>query len=60
MALHDGNLAEMATGEGKTLVAVLPVYLNALSGGSAFVVTTNDYLARRDGEVCKMHIKFWF
>jgi len=50
MALHDGRLAEMATGEGKTLVALLPVYLNALSGRSAFVVTTNDYLARRDGE----------
>ena len=50
MALHDGRLAEMATGEGKTLVAILPVYLNALSGRSAYVVTTNDYLARRDGE----------
>jgi preprotein translocase subunit SecA len=50
MALHDGRLAEMATGEGKTLVALLPVYLNALSSQSAFVVTTNDYLARRDGE----------
>jgi preprotein translocase subunit SecA len=50
MALHDGRLAEMATGEGKTLVAVLPVYLNALSGGGSFVVTTNDYLAARDGE----------
>lgn len=50
MTLHDGRLAEMATGEGKTLVAVLPVYLNALSGDGAFVVTTNDYLAARDGE----------
>lgn len=50
MALHDGRLAEMATGEGKTLVAILPVYLNALTGQSAYVVTTNDYLARRDGE----------
>jgi hypothetical protein len=44
MALNDGKLAEMVTGEGKTLVAVLPVYLNALSGDSAFVVTTSDYL----------------
>eukprot|EP01041_Mallomonas_annulata_P006005 gene6005-12107_t len=50
MALNDGRLAEMATGEGKTLVAILPTYLNALTGESAFVVTTNDYLARRDGE----------
>lgn len=50
MALHDNRLAEMATGEGKTLVALLPTYLNALTGQSAFVVTTNDYLARRDGE----------
>ena len=50
MALHDGRLAEMATGEGKTLVALLPTYLNALTGQSAYVVTTNDYLARRDGE----------
>lgn len=50
MALHDGRLAEMATGEGKTLVALLPAYLNALSGDSSFIVTTSDYLARRDGE----------
>ena len=50
MALNDGRLAEMATGEGKTLVALLPTYLNALTGQSSFVVTTNDYLARRDGE----------
>jgi len=50
LALNDGNIAEMATGEGKTLVAVLPVYLQALTGNSAMVVTTNDYLARRDGE----------
>jgi preprotein translocase subunit SecA len=50
MALNDGKLAEMATGEGKTLVAILPVYLNALTEASAFVVTTNDYLARRDGK----------
>ena len=46
MALHDNRLAEMATGEGKTLVALLPTYMNALTGQSALVVTTNDYLAR--------------
>jgi len=50
MALHDGKLAQMATGEGKTLVATCAVYLNALSGFGAFVVTVNDYLARRDAE----------
>lgn len=58
MALHEGRLAEMATGEGKTLVAVLPVYLNALSGDSAFVVTTSDYLARRDGETMGQVLRF--
>lgn len=58
MALNDGRLAEMATGEGKTLVAVLPVYLNALSGDSAFVVTTSDYLARRDGETMGQVFRF--
>ena len=47
-ALHQGNIAEMVTGEGKTLVAVLPVYLNALEGRGVHVVTVNDYLARRD------------
>ena len=46
--LHRGNIAEMKTGEGKTLVATLPVYLNALSGKGAHVVTVNDYLSRRD------------
>lgn len=50
MALNDGNLAEMATGEGKTLVASLPSYLNALGGKGVHVVTVNDYLARRDAE----------
>ena len=50
LILHDGRLAEMATGEGKTLVATLPCYANALTGKSAFVITTNDYLARRDME----------
>ncbi|PIU00336.1 MAG: preprotein translocase subunit SecA [Bdellovibrionales bacterium CG10_big_fil_rev_8_21_14_0_10_45_34] len=48
--LHRGNIAEMRTGEGKTLVATLPVYLNALSGLGAHVVTVNDYLAKRDAE----------
>jgi len=49
-ALHRGYIAEMATGEGKTLVATLPVYLNALSGRGVHVVTVNDYLAQRDSE----------
>jgi preprotein translocase subunit SecA len=50
MVLHGGGIAEMRTGEGKTLVATLPVYLNALSGKGVHVVTVNDYLARRDAE----------
>lgn len=50
MVLHDGKIAEMATGEGKTLVATLPAYLNGLSGRGVHVVTVNDYLARRDSE----------
>ena len=50
MVLHEGNIAEMKTGEGKTLVATLPVYLNALTGQGVHVVTVNDYLARRDSE----------
>src|SRR3954451_22965843 len=50
MVLHDGKIAEMKTGEGKTLVATLPVYLNALAGKGVHIVTVNDYLARRDGE----------
>ncbi|MEI7808283.1 MAG: DEAD/DEAH box helicase, partial [Verrucomicrobiota bacterium] len=49
-ALHTGHISEMATGEGKTLVATLPVYLNALSGRGVHVVTVNDYLAARDAE----------
>lgn len=48
--LHRGNIAEMRTGEGKTLVATLPVYLNALSGKGVHVITVNDYLAKRDSE----------
>jgi preprotein translocase subunit SecA len=50
MVLHNGSIAEMRTGEGKTLVATLPCYLNALSGKGVHVVTVNDYLARRDSE----------
>lgn len=50
MVLHDGQIAEMKTGEGKTLVATLPAYLNALTGQGVHVVTVNDYLARRDAE----------
>ncbi len=50
MALHEGKIAEMRTGEGKTLMATLPVYLNALAGKGVHVVTVNDYLARRDAE----------
>src|SRR5206468_521804 len=50
MVLHEGDIAEMKTGEGKTLVATLPVYLNALSGRGVHVVTVNDYLAKRDAE----------
>ena len=49
-ALHGGNIAEMRTGEGKTLVATLPSYLNALAGKGVHVVTVNDYLAKRDAE----------
>src|ERR1700682_5255970 len=50
MVLHKGNIAEMKTGEGKTLVATLAVYLNALAGKGVHVVTVNDYLASRDAE----------
>lgn len=50
MVMHQGKIAEMKTGEGKTLTATLPLYLNALSGKGAHLVTVNDYLARRDGE----------
>ena len=48
--LHQGNISEMKTGEGKTLVATFPAYLNALSGKGVHVVTVNDYLAKRDAE----------
>jgi preprotein translocase subunit SecA len=50
MVLHDGKIAEMGTGEGKTLMATLPVYLNALAGKGVHVITVNDYLAQRDAE----------
>src|SRR5215510_14553344 len=50
MVLHDGKIAEMKTGEGKTLVATLPAYLNALTGKGVHIVTVNDYLAKRDAE----------
>ena len=59
VVLHQGKIAEMATGEGKTLVATLPVYLNALTGRGVHLVTVNDYLAQRDsewmGEIYKFH-----
>src|SRR5690554_150333 len=59
IVLHQGKIAEMATGEGKTLVATLPVYLNALTGRGVHLVTVNDYLAQRDsewmGEIYKFH-----
>ncbi|NDD53493.1 preprotein translocase subunit SecA, partial [bacterium] len=50
MVLHAGKIAEMRTGEGKTLVATLPLYLNALAGKGAHLVTVNDYLVKRDAE----------
>lgn len=50
ISLHEGNISEMATGEGKTLVATLPAYLNALAGRGVHIVTVNDYLSRRDSE----------
>ena len=50
IALHQGYLAEMNTGEGKTLVATMPLYLNALTGKSTILVTANDYLASRDAQ----------
>ena len=58
MILHEGNIAEMKTGEGKTLVATLAVYLNALAGRGVHVVTVNDYLARRDAEWMGQIYKF--
>ena len=50
LTLHDGKIAEMRTGEGKTMVATVPAYVNALNGGSVHIITVNDYLASRDAE----------
>src|SRR6266850_5874157 len=58
IVLHRGMIAEMKTGEGKTLVATLPVYLNALTGKGAHIVTVNDYLAKRDAEWMGQIYKF--
>lgn len=58
MVLHEGNVAEMRTGEGKTLVATLPAYLNAISGKGVHVVTVNDYLAKRDSQWMKPIFEF--
>lgn len=58
IVLHQGKIAEMATGEGKTLVATLPVYLNALTGKGVHIVTVNDYLAKRDSEWMGMLFEF--
>jgi len=58
IVLHEGNIAEMRTGEGKTLVATLPSYLNAISGHGVHVVTVNDYLAKRDSEWMKPIFEF--
>ena len=60
IVLHRGNIAEMKTGEGKTLVATLPFYLNALEGKGVHVVTVNDYLASRDSEwMGRIHQASW-
>ena len=59
MALHEGNIAEMATGEGKTLSSTCPVYLNALSGKGVHIVTPNDYLAKRDSRWMGQIYEFW-
>lgn len=58
MVLHDSAIAEMATGEGKTIVAALPAVLNAMSGMSVYIVTVNDYLARRDAELVGQVFRF--
>ena len=56
--LHQGRIAEMRTGEGKTLVSTLPAYLNALSGKGVHIVTVNDYLAKRDAEWMGKYMNF--
>ena len=58
MVLHDGKIAEMRTGEGKTLTATLPAYLNALSGNGVHVITVNDYLAKRDADWARPLFEF--
>ena len=58
VVLHEGKIAEMQTGEGKTLVATLPVYLNSLTGEGIHVITVNDYLAKRDSEWMGVIYKF--
>lgn len=57
--LHQGRIAEMKTGEGKTLVSTLPAYLNALTGKGVHIVTVNDYLAKRDSEWMERCSAFW-
>ncbi len=59
LVLHEGKIAEMKTGEGKTLMSTLPVYLNALTGRGVHVVTVNDYLATRDSEWMGAIYRFW-
>ena len=55
--LHQGRIAEMKTGEGKTLVSTLPAYLNALEGKGVHIVTVNDYLAKRDAGICNSRLR---
>ncbi len=57
--MHGGNIAEMKTGEGKTLTAVMPLYLNALSGKSTILVTPNEYLAQRDANEMGHYMNLW-
>ncbi len=59
IVLHQGRIAEMKTGEGKTLVSTLPAYLNALCGEGVHIVTVNDYLAKRDSEWMGKSTDFW-
>jgi len=59
IVLHQGRIAEMKTGEGKTLVATMPAYLNALTGKGVHIVTVNDYLAKRDSEWMGGIFAFW-
>ena len=59
ITLHEGKIAEMRTGEGKTLMATLAIYLNAISGKGVHVVTVNDYLASRDAELNRPLFDFW-